>query len=129
MRLERWVRAVVLDACRRIESLTGVSCTAVAFGYLEALSRVGDRGRVLEEQTRLRSLNNLLNRAGFQSHLYEDYVDVTLDLLGELADLVPSSTAESTLWERFNDADVSNAIIAHLRVRRRWASLLHMDVD
>jgi ubiquitin thioesterase protein OTUB1 len=82
---------------------------------------VGDRSRILEEQTRLRSLNNLLNRAGFQPIIYEDYVDVTLDLLGELGQLVSSpsvapSTVASTLLERFNSDEISSAVIAYLRV-------------
>ncbi len=82
---------------------------------------MGDRSRILEEQTRLRSLNNLLNRAGFQPIIYEDYVDVTLDLLGELGQLVSSpsvapSTVASTLLERFNSDEISSAVIAYLRV-------------
>ncbi|KAI9885051.1 MAG: hypothetical protein M1823_003150 [Watsoniomyces obsoletus] len=89
---------------------------AIAFSYFEALAQVGDRNRVLEEQTRLRSLNNLLNRAGFEVHLYEDYVDVTLELLGELAGLVPSTAAASRVEEKFNDPDVANAVIAHIRL-------------
>ncbi len=96
---------------------------AIAFSYFETLAQVGDRNRVLEEQTRLRSLNNLLNRAGFESHLYEDYVDVTLELLGELAGLVPSTAAAARVEEKFNDPDVANAVIAHIRVGRTRRSL------
>lgn len=88
----------------------------MAFSYFETLGRVGDRNRILEEQTRLRSLNNLLNRAGFASYLYEDYVDATLELLGTVATLVPSPAIGSTIWEKFNEPDVANAVIAHLRV-------------
>lgn len=89
---------------------------ALAFGYFETLLRSGNRGRILEEQTRLKSLNNLLNRVGFDKDVYEDFFDETFNLLGELASLTPAPVAASTLLERFNDDAVSSAIITHFRV-------------
>ncbi|KAI9822208.1 MAG: hypothetical protein M1826_000517 [Phylliscum demangeonii] len=89
---------------------------ALGFGYIETLVGLADRNRLLEEQTRLRSLNNLLNRVGYQSHLYEDFADATFDLLNELAALVPSPEAQTTLLRRFNDSSISSAIIMHLRL-------------
>ncbi|KAI9784256.1 MAG: hypothetical protein M1816_000928 [Peltula sp. TS41687] len=89
---------------------------ALAFGYFETLIRNGGRSRILEEQTRLKSLNNLLNRVGFDKDLYEDFVDETFHLLRELASLLPSPDAASILLQRFNSDEVSSAIITHFRL-------------
>ena len=64
----------------------------------------------------MRSLNNLLNTAGFQEHLYEDFVDETINLLRYLAASVPAAPEDSVLVDKFNDPDVSNAIITHFRL-------------
>ncbi|KAI9835674.1 MAG: hypothetical protein M1838_005226 [Thelocarpon superellum] len=89
---------------------------AIAFSYFETLQRVGDRQRILEEETRLRSLNNLLNLAGFQHYLYEDFVDETISLLRLIASSPPSATGDTLLFDKFNDPAVSNAIITHFRL-------------
>ena len=97
---------------------------AVAFSYFETLAQLGDPNRILEEHCRLQSLNNLLNRVGFEQHLYQDYVETTFTLLRELAALVSLPTAaspasaRSKVWEQFKDPAVANAVIAHVRVRR-----------
>lgn len=93
------------------------SPTAIAFSYFETLLRIGDKARILEELTRLKSLNNLLNQAGFAEHLYEDFVAETLDLLSEIAYSLPSSGDDAGLLKAFNDAGISSAIITHFRVR------------
>ncbi|OMP88751.1 Ubiquitin thioesterase OTUB1 [Diplodia seriata] len=86
---------------------------AVAFGYFEALQRVGDRHKFLEEQSRLRSLANLLNQIGLQADVYEDFADETLGLLGKLA---KSPTVDDRLLlEAFNDQMASLGIITHLK--------------
>lgn len=48
---------------------------AVAFGYLERLLFIGDSGKCYEEEARLRSLSNVLNQAGFEPYLYQDFAD------------------------------------------------------
>lgn len=90
---------------------------AIAFSYFETLLRIGDKARILEELTRLRSLNNLLNQAGFAEHLYEDFVAETLNLLSEIAYSLPASGDDAGLLKAFNDAGISSAIITHFRVR------------
>lgn len=96
--------------------MTTTNCwAAIACSYFEALQRTGDKGRILEEETRLRSLNNLLNTAGFRNDIYIDFVEETIDLLRLLAD--PQAAKDGKLLlEKFNDAGVSSAIITHFRV-------------
>lgn len=86
---------------------------AMAFGYMELLVRLGDRQKFFEEIARLQSLNNLLNDMGYDETVYEDFVNVTTELLRDLAN---AADPGSMLLERFNDAETSNAIIVHLRV-------------
>jgi ubiquitin thioesterase protein OTUB1 len=72
-----------------------------------------------EELARMTSLNNLLITAGgFQEWLFEDMVEETLALLRDLADSIQDSPqiAEEILIQRFNSAEVSNAIVYHLRL-------------
>ncbi|KAI9833326.1 MAG: hypothetical protein M1819_003721 [Sarea resinae] len=89
---------------------------AIAFSYFEALIRSGDKHKFVAEQARLKSLNNLLNNAGFQEYLYEDFVDETLQLLRETAATVPVTDDGEALLASFNDPNVSNAVITHFRL-------------
>ncbi|KAF4541373.1 Peptidase C65 [Lasiodiplodia theobromae] len=86
---------------------------AVAFGYFEALQRAGDRHKFLEEQSRLRSLANLLNQIGLQADVYEDFADETLGLLRKLANT--SASDDAPLLDAFNDMMASMGIITHLK--------------
>lgn len=88
---------------------------AIAFCYFEVLQRLGDRTRFLEEQSRLRSLANLLNQVGFQPDMCDDFAEETFTLLRKLSANAPS-TDESVLLEAFNDQGVSLSIITHLKV-------------
>lgn len=97
--------------------------SAIAFGYFEALLKLGDHGKFLEEETRLRSLANMLTAAGFTTWQWEDFADVTFDLIRLTAQSVGSPTAEADLLRAFNDeledrGIQSDAIIAHLKVSR-----------
>ena len=67
-----WMARLVLLE-RIISALKANQPTAVAFGYLERLLHIGDTNKFLEEETRLRSLSNVLNAAGFDAYLYEDF--------------------------------------------------------
>ena len=65
------------------------------------------------------SLNNLLTTVGgFEEWLFEDMVAETTNLLRDLADLVPSSpqAAEDLLRQRFNNREISDSIVYHLRL-------------
>ncbi|GME39810.1 COP9 signalosome complex subunit 2 [Neofusicoccum parvum] len=87
---------------------------AVAFGYFEGLQRIGDRGKFLEEQSRLRSLANLLNQIGLQTAVWEDFADETFGLLSKLSNLPAAN--ETPLLESFNEMMMSMAIITYLKL-------------
>lgn len=86
------------------------------FGYFEALLRLGDPMKILAEESRLKSLNNLLNSVGFREEIYEDFVDETISLLRGTAASIPCHDDGAALLGSFNDAGMSNAIITHFRV-------------
>ena len=71
----------------------------------------------MEEETRLRSLSNVLNAAGFSSMLYEDFADVVFDLIRKVAKAQQEGNAEEVLLEAFNDASTQNYVITHFKVR------------
>jgi hypothetical protein len=87
---------------------------AVAFSYFETLLRIGDSHKFLEEETRLKSMRNILNDAGFQEHLYEDFADDTLNLLRETGSATDGGAA---LLQTFNDSNRSMSIITYLKAR------------
>jgi hypothetical protein len=90
---------------------------AVAFSYFETLLRIGDSHKFLEEETRLKSMRNILNDAGFQEHLYEDFAEDTIDLLRETA----TATDEgASLLQTFNDPNRSMSIITYLKARPQY---------
>lgn len=76
----------------------------------------------MAEETRLKSLNNLLNSLGFQEHLYEDFVESTLDLLRQISASIPNQDDDAALLAAFNDPEISNGIITHFRVSRHLGS-------
>lgn len=71
----------------------------------------------MEEETRLRSLSNVLNAAGFQPMLYEDFADEVFDLIRKVASAHQDGNAEEVLLEAFNDEMVQNYVITHFKVR------------
>ncbi|KAG9228885.1 peptidase C65 Otubain-domain-containing protein [Amylocarpus encephaloides] len=92
---------------------------AAGFSYFETLLRLGDAEQLEEEVARMTSLDNLLtNVGGFSSYIFEDMVEETTGLLRDLARLMPtsSSAASDLLQERFNNPEVSNAIVYHFRL-------------
>ncbi|KAF2433008.1 cysteine proteinase [Tothia fuscella] len=86
---------------------------AVAFGYFETLMRIGDSQKFREEETRLKSMCNILNAAGHQEHLYEDFADDTIELLRETAS---ASDGGAALLQTFNDSNRSMSIITYLKL-------------
>ncbi|KAL8675217.1 MAG: hypothetical protein Q9168_000337 [Polycauliona sp. 1 TL-2023] len=89
---------------------------ALAFGYFEALLHTADPSRVLGEVARLISHNNALDSVGYARDIYEDFTDVTLDLLKETAATLPAHDDGAALLASFNDASICNAIIMHFRL-------------
>src|SRR4051794_12718479 len=74
---------------------------------------MGNPHKFLEEETRLKSLRNILNDAGFQEHLYEDFAEDTFDLLRETA---AANDGGASLLQTFNDPHRSMSIITYLKV-------------
>lgn len=112
MRLARYDMLVFTPSNQR-SRLTSI---AIAFGYFETLIHYGDANRFLEEETRLRSSSNVLNMAGFDPMLYEDFADETFDLLRKVAQATQAGNAEAVLLEAFNDDTLQNFIMTHLKV-------------
>lgn len=82
--------------------------------------------KILAEESRLKSLNNLLNSVGFREDIYEDFVDETVSLLRATAASIPCHDNGDALLTSFNDAGLSNGIITHFRVRT-YASGVHQS--
>lgn len=89
--------------------------------------------KILAEESRLKSLNNLLNAVGFQEDLYEDFVDETVSLLRATAASMPCHDNGDGLLASFNDAGMSNAIITHFRVSSytralKWIAVIDLTL-
>ncbi|KAL2065594.1 hypothetical protein VTL71DRAFT_3264 [Oculimacula yallundae] len=92
---------------------------AAGFAYFETLLRLQDKDQLEMEIARMISLNNLLTTVGgFDAWVFEDMVEETTDLLKCMADLVETAPreAEKLLLERFNNKDISDAIVYHFRL-------------
>lgn len=90
---------------------------AVAFGYLERLLYIGDSGKFYEEEARLRSLSNVLNQAGFEPYLYEDFADELFGLIRSIANAINEGNGDEVLINAFNDESTQNYVITHFKVR------------
>ena len=91
----------------------------MAFRYFEILVELGDMNKFFEEETRLRSLANVLNDAGYQSFLYEDFADAMFDSMRTLSAASQSGNAQDALATMFEDENLQNSIIVYLKVRRQ----------
>jgi ubiquitin thioesterase protein OTUB1 len=96
---------------------------AVAFGYLERLLFIGDSNKCYQEEARLRSLSNVLNSAGFQPYLYEDFADAVFTLIRSIADAINEGNGDEVLMNAFNDESVQNYVITHFKVRTTRLSI------
>jgi len=105
------------------------SVQAIAFCYFETLLRLGDRNKIIAEETRLKSLNNLLNSVGFQEYLYEDFVEDTIGLLRQISESIPVRDDGAALLASFNDVGISSGIITHFRVSSHTLELQHMSAS
>ncbi|KAK6439264.1 hypothetical protein LTR95_004520 [Oleoguttula sp. CCFEE 5521] len=88
---------------------------AIAFGYLERLLYIGDSGRVLMEEARLRSLNNVVASTGIDMFLVEDFAEEWFQLMRKLSIAVDQGNGDEVLAEAFADENVQNCLITHLR--------------
>ena len=89
---------------------------AVAFGYLEALIHLQDLNQFDEEEARLRSMYNILDAAGYDRFMYEDFADELFTLIRRVKDGLLHGTAEDILIESFNEDMVQNYVITHIKV-------------
>ncbi|KAK3670729.1 hypothetical protein LTR78_009421 [Recurvomyces mirabilis] len=89
---------------------------AIAFGWIETLIHHGDTNRFYEEEARLRSMYNILEAAGWNALLYEDFADEAFDLLREVANGMHNDTAGDVLVAAFNDEMRQNYIITYVRM-------------
>lgn len=62
-------------------------------------------------------MNNLLDATGQEAFMYEDWVELTLNLLEQTASIESAQDNETALLEAFNDLETANAITQHFRVR------------
>lgn len=69
-------------------------------------------------------MRNILNDAGFQEHLYEDFAEDTIDLLRETA---TATDAGASLLQTFNDSNRAMSIITYLKVRTMLISAPTFD--
>src|ERR1700759_4565966 len=76
--------------------------------------RIGDKQKFTVEEVRLKSMQNLLREIGFQEHLYEDFVEETLQMLHETSVATDNGVG---LLAAFNDFSRSQSIITYLKVR------------
>lgn len=73
---------------------------------------------MLEEETRLRSSSNILNLAGFDPMLWEDFADETFTVLRKVSAAMQTGEAEDILMQAFNDDELQNYLLTYLRVNR-----------
>lgn len=71
------------------------------------------------EYARITSLNNLMNLAGLESYIYEDFAEATFSLFGQISSspTIDHPYDVSEVLNAFNNQDISNAIITHFKVR------------
>jgi len=102
-----------------------ISHKAIAFGYFEAFNRLGSSAKIRVEAERLKSLNQLLDETGQEAEMYEDWVEVTLELLEKMAGMSSIKDKEVALLEAFNELETANAITQHFRVGSTFIPFLH----
>ncbi|KAH8802911.1 peptidase C65 Otubain-domain-containing protein [Xylogone sp. PMI_703] len=91
---------------------------AAGFSYFETLVQYAMREQFDAEIARMTSLTNLLTSVGgFEKWLFEDMVDETISLLRLLRDSYDDpQMALDLLTQRFNNPEISNAIVYHFRL-------------
>jgi ubiquitin thioesterase protein OTUB1 len=77
--------------------------------------RIGDKHKFAEEETRLKSLDNILNQVGFQEYLYEQFAEDTYELLRDTAATIGLANGGALLLAAFNDDTRSKSIITYFK--------------
>lgn len=99
--------------------LTGTSRTALAFGYFERILHAPDAElAVTSAISSIESTPPLLEAAGFQPLVFEDFYETFLSLVKRI--LAPDENGKvltpAALLEAFNDPEISNSIVVYLRM-------------
>ncbi|KAI6350848.1 hypothetical protein MCOR25_010338 [Pyricularia grisea] len=93
---------------------------AIGYAYFETLILTATSAKIKGEHERITSLNDYIsNVGGYGSYIWEDMVDETLALLKEIGDFLVQGDQDgalSHLHTRFNQPEVSSAIVYHLRM-------------
>lgn len=87
----------------------------MAYGFFEMLLKTGDPNRIAMEHARIKSLNGLMEAAGFPLLVFEDMADMTFAVLTDLQQMQYNA---DMLQGKFCDPEYSDAIVTHLKVRR-----------
>ncbi|KAK0392930.1 hypothetical protein NLU13_2424 [Sarocladium strictum] len=89
---------------------------AIGFSYFEKLAESGDLAKIQTELTRLTAYNQSLESVGDYNY-WEDFAEPAMELLADLQPLAADKEASLALvLERWNDENVTNAIIYYLRL-------------
>ncbi|KAK6502286.1 hypothetical protein TWF506_002869 [Arthrobotrys conoides] len=102
---------------------------ALAFGWFELLLRTGDAKRIEVEHNRLEALCKMFKDLGMADYLYEDFVAETLKLLKAIGEspVIDNPYDDAVLVEAFNEDDISNSIITHLKLLTSAYMKFHPD--
>lgn len=79
---------------------------------------MNDPAKFAQEEGRLTSFNNILDKAGYEEFAYSDWVEETVALLRKCAASLPCTDEGAVLAASFNDDDIGPAIIQHFRVSK-----------
>ncbi|PGH15276.1 hypothetical protein AJ80_05629 [Polytolypa hystricis UAMH7299] len=104
---------------------------AVAFGYFESLLKLRDVTKVATELARIKDFNKLLDSVGQQEHLYDLFVDATVELLDKVSEAITTGNEDdSFLLEAFNEEYNSSSIITHFRLMTSaWMKINRADYE
>ncbi|KFY15618.1 hypothetical protein V491_05618 [Pseudogymnoascus sp. VKM F-3775] len=93
---------------------------ALGYSYFETLQKLGNKDQLEEEIARMMSLTSFIQTwCGYDEWLFEDMREEVLSLLTDIATTIhvgPTSDADSIILQRFNDEEISNAIIYYFRL-------------
>lgn len=99
-----------------VDSHADHTCAAIGFCYFETLLYLNDRQKHFEEETRLRSLSNLLQQVGLSRDIFEDWEEEVLDLLRAISNASTTADGDATLMTAFNEGGSWQSIITYLKV-------------
>ncbi|KAI0316959.1 cysteine proteinase [Amylostereum chailletii] len=101
---------------------------SLAFAYIERIIQSQDSSlAVMMAISTLESTHPMLDAAGFQKMVYEDFYDVLISLIKRIEPHVPMHLGPDTLLNAFQDPDVSNYIVVFLRLLT--SAQIRMDPD